>query len=92
MDLPNVHSNILMLQLVNTKLTSTEFSRRLAQVTEEERRQNVVDETGKLIIVKSSSRDWAFVRFVFYHQVSNSDVDAMIKKLTFVIRELEGVE
>lgn len=89
MDLANVHSNILMLQLVNTELTSTDFSRRLAQVTEAERQQNVVDESGRGICVKSSSRDWAFVRFVFYHQVTGCDVDAMIKKLTFVIRELE---
>ena len=88
-DLENVHSNILMLQLVNTKLDSAAFSKRLAQVTDDEVKANIVDETGKGIVVKSSSRDWAFVRFVFYHQVSAEDTELMIKKLSFVIRELE---
>lgn len=88
-DLPNVHSNILMLQLVNTKLDSAGFSKRLLEVTEKEIQKNIVDEEGRGISVKSSSRDWAFVRFVFYHQITDSDVDAMIKKMTYVIRELE---
>lgn len=88
-DLANVHSNILMLQLVNTKLDSAAFSSRLAKVTPDEIEQGVVDDQGKGIVVKSSSRDWAFVRFVFYHQITTNDVDQMIKKMSFVIRELE---
>lgn len=89
-DLANVHSNILMLQLVNTKLDSSELSKRLIEVTQEEIEKGIVDENGKGIVVKSSSRDWAFVRFVFYHQVSEEDTEMMIKKLCFVIRELEN--
>lgn len=88
-DLANVQSNILMLELRNTKLDSAAFSKRLLEVTEEELRQGVVDENGRGISVKTSSRDWAFVRLVFYHQVTDSDVDQLIKKMTFVIRELE---
>lgn len=84
-----MHSNILMVQLVGTKLTSSDFAKRLLEVTDEEIKQKCVDETGKGICVKASSRDWAFTRLVFYHQVSEGDVDQVIKKLTFVIRELE---
>lgn len=89
MDLANLHTNILMIELADTKWTSTDFSKRLAHVAEEEIKQNVVDENGKGIVVKSGSRDWAFVRFVFHHQISENDVETMIKKISFVIREME---
>lgn len=89
-DLANLHTNILMLQLVATKLDSAGFSKRLATVTQEEIDQGIVDSAGKGICVKTSARDWAFTRLVFYHQITDDDVDMMIKKISFVIRELEN--
>lgn len=89
MDLPNLHTNILMIQLKDTKWTSSDFSKRLIEVTEDEIKGGIVDSEGKGIVVKTSARDWSFNRLVFHHHITESDVDEAIKKITFVIREME---
>lgn len=89
MDIENVQTNILMIQLVNEKISSSDFTKRLSEVTEVELLNNITDKHGKGIVVKISSRDRKFARLVSYRQITDEDVDLTIKKIKFVIHEFD---
>jgi len=91
-DLPTVESNILLIHMLNPKLTASQFSERLKTVTEKELKAGITaDKDGKQgIVVKSSARDWAYARIVLYHQITDYDVELAIKKLVYVIKEFDS--
>ncbi|XP_037949081.1 probable low-specificity L-threonine aldolase 2, partial [Teleopsis dalmanni] len=91
-DLPNVQTNILLIDILNPKLSSNEFCSRLKEIKPEELEQGVTsDEAGKVgIVVQMSSRNWKYARAVFYHQNTDKDIDMLIKKLTYVIKEFDS--
>lgn len=88
-DLKNVQTNILMVQILTDKIKSDEFARRLANVSSQEIADRVTDTSGKGISVKLSARDWAFVRIVTYTNLTNEDVDLAIRKIKYVIEEYQ---
>lgn len=88
-DLENVQTNILMVQLIDIDVKATEFVKRLQEVRNEEIAANVTDKDGKGIVVKISARDWGFCRLVVYIQITDEDTELAIKKISFVIREFE---
>lgn len=78
-----------MIQLVNEKITSSDFTKRLLEVTEAELSNNITDNGGKGILVQISSKDCKFARLVVYRQITDEDVDLAIKKIKFVIHEFD---
>lgn len=90
-DLKNLHSNILMVQILTDKIKSCDLGKRLAEVTSDEIVAGITDATGKGISVKLSARDWAFARIVIYTNLTDEDVDLAIRKIKYVIQEYETV-
>lgn len=88
-DLPTVHTNILLLHLRNKDLIGDKFASRLAKVTSKEIDDGVVAEGNKGIVLKVSGRDWEFARIVLYQQITELDVELAIKKLSYVIQEYD---
>ncbi|XP_017484710.1 PREDICTED: probable low-specificity L-threonine aldolase 2 [Rhagoletis zephyria] len=90
-DLPNVHSNILLIRLPNAKFGASEFAERCAKVTREELAAGVFSANKEQgIVLQVSARDWEFARIVLYHQISDADVELAIKKLNYIISEIDG--
>ncbi|XP_034488219.1 probable low-specificity L-threonine aldolase 2 [Drosophila innubila] len=89
-DLSTVHSNILLLEIKQAKLTADKFAERLAIVEPEEIAAGVTDAKGAGIVLKASARDWEFMRLVLYHQVTDELVELAIKKLTYVIKQYDA--
>lgn len=89
-ELDSVQTNIFMIQLKNEKIKSNTLMERLKTVTAQEMKDGIVDEAGKGIIVKASSRDWSFVRLVLYLQIDDVLVDLAIKKILYVIKEFDS--
>lgn len=71
------------------KISPIDFQSRLEKVTENEILSGICDENGKGIVVQVSARDWKFSRLVMYHQISDDDVDLMIKKIVYCIQEFD---
>lgn len=89
-DIANVQTNILLIKICDPKISSTDLTKRLFNVSSDELKNGVSDENGKEIVVKLSARDWSFVRIVCYPQITDEDIDLAIKKIVFVIREYES--
>lgn len=89
-DIANVQTNILLIQILDPKISSADLTNRLFEVSSDELKNGVSDENGKEIIVKLSARDWSFARIVCYPQITEEDVDLAIKKIVFVFREFES--
>lgn len=91
-DLKNLQTNILMIKInENPKnITSLDLSNRLAKVTDEEVSNGVCDNLQKSIVVKTSCKNLATLRVVFYHQIDDQLTQLAIKKVLYVIRELEN--
>ncbi|XP_055585910.1 uncharacterized protein LOC129738680 [Uranotaenia lowii] len=88
-DLANLHTNILMVQILTDKVKSCELGKRLSTIEAKEIEDGLVDASGKGICVKISARDWAFARIVVYTNLTDEEVDLAIKKIEYVIREYE---
>ncbi|KAL9895889.1 uncharacterized protein ACN2A1_006467 isoform 2-T6 [Glossina fuscipes fuscipes] len=93
-DLDNVHTNILLIHMINPKISASSFAKRLAEVTQKELNENITitDETGQEmrgIQLKVSSRDWTYARIVLYNQISDKDIEYAIKKIEYVIQEYD---
>lgn len=86
-----MQTNILLIHLPNTKFSANAFVKRCGEVTPEELAAGVyVSHKGQGIKLKVSARDWEFVRIVLYHQISDTDVDWVIKKFNYIIRDVDG--
>lgn len=93
-DLENVHSNILLIHMVNPKLAASDFAKRCGEVTTQELLDGLTtteDDGKKDIVLKVSSRDWAYARIVLYHQITDKDVQYAIKKFEYVINEYDRI-
>lgn len=88
-NISTVQTNIFMIELKNEKVKSEQLMSRLKTVTEQEINDGIVDENEKGIIVKTGSRDWAFVRLVLYLQIDDFLVDLAIKKILYVLKEFD---
>lgn len=88
-DLDNLHTNILLLEILTDKIKSSDLSNRLAEVIPKEIDDNIVDAQGKGVSVKVSARDWAFARIVVYTNITDEEVDLAIMKIKYVIQEYE---
>ncbi|XP_049534182.1 uncharacterized protein LOC125950335 [Anopheles darlingi] len=89
-DLENLHSNILMVQILSKTVHSSDLAHRLATVYPGEAEAGVVDSQGKSIVLKLSARDWSFARIVIYTNITDEDVELAIKKIRYVFREYEN--
>lgn len=94
-DLPNVHTNILIIEMLSEdpseRRSPTDFAARLGQVSPAELSdKNVRDADGRPIVVQVSARDWKFARLVVYHQINDEAVDLIIKKLVYCVREWDA--
>ncbi|TMW54285.1 hypothetical protein DOY81_000640 [Sarcophaga bullata] len=92
-DLANVHSNILLIQMLNPKITASDFAKRLGEVTAQEQQDGsttiTTEDCKKPVVLKVSARDWSYARIVLYHQITDNDVDYTIKKFEYVIKEFD---
>lgn len=88
-DLKNLHSNILMVQILTPKIKSCDLANRLKEVMPEEIEKGLTDASGKGISVKLSARDWSFARIVIYTNLTDEDVDLAIRKIKYVIEEYQ---
>ncbi|XP_065363969.1 uncharacterized protein LOC135957200 [Calliphora vicina] len=93
-DLENVHSNILLIHMVNPKIAASDFAKRLGEVTTQELQDGLTtttDDGNRAIVLKVSARDWAYARIVLYHQITDKDIDYTIRKFEYVIKEFDGL-
>ncbi|KRT82210.1 hypothetical protein AMK59_4385 [Oryctes borbonicus] len=79
-DLQTAETNILMIYLDNTKVSANDFLRRLYDVHPSD---------PVKVKIRASTRDSGCVRFVFYWEITDVDVEMAIKKLECVIAEFE---
>lgn len=91
-DLKNLHTNILMVKVSDNqkKITSLDLSNRLAEATDAEIADGVCDKDQNSIIIKSSCKNLSTLRVVFYQQVDDELTELAIKKVVYVMRELES--
>ncbi|CRK88766.1 CLUMA_CG002599, isoform A [Clunio marinus] len=90
-DLENLHTNILMIKVTDNpkKITSLTLSDRLAQVGDNEINDGICDDEKKPILIKSSCKNLQTLRVVFYHQINDELTKLAIKKVVYVIEELQ---
>jgi len=88
-DMKVVQTNIFMIELLNSKIKSSDLTERLGRVEAAEIAAGVVDENRKGIIVKCGARDWSFVRAVTHIQIDDQQIDLAIKKFAYVIKEFD---
>lgn len=91
-DVGNLQTNILMIKVQeNSKnLTSLSLSDRMAEVGVNEVSDGICDNEKFPIVIKSSCKNLATLRVVFYHQVNEELTSLAIKKIVYVIKELES--
>lgn len=89
-DIENVQTNILMIQIKNKKFTAGDFTKRLMSISKDEIKKRIVDSEGNGISLILSSRDWSFARLVVYHQITEEHVELAIKKILHVIDEFDS--
>jgi len=80
-DLATVQTNILMVYLNTKHIDSINFLKRLAEVKE--------NDTVR-VSVRACSRDEGCIRLVFYWEITDEDVEMVIKKFQLVIIELQA--
>lgn len=89
---PDLQTNILTIYVKDTsnKITTQTVHDRLLQITDLEVKAGIVDELGKGVIVKSCCWDPSTMKFVFYNQITDELTKLAIKKVIFVLNELNG--
>lgn len=90
-DIDTIQSNICILRMVDSKHFSSEcLLERLLTCTDKEVADGVVDNEGKPIILKISSRNTNFARLVMYHGNTDDDVEMAIKKIIYCIKNFNS--
>lgn len=89
--LENIHTNILMINVKanDKKITALDLSNRLAEVREIEISDGITDKDQNSIIIKSNCKNLSTLRVVFYHQIDDELTELAIKKVIYVMKELE---
>lgn len=90
-DLQNLQTNILMIKVSENskKVTALDLSNRLAEVKDSELTDGICDEHQNSIIVKSNCKNFSTLRVVFYHQIDDELTQLAIKKVIYVMKELQ---
>lgn len=90
-DLPGLHSNILMINVLENpkRLMAKDLQARLLEVKDNEVAQGVHDKDRKPIVVKASLKDENTARVIFYQQIDDEQCELAIKKIVYVLKELE---
>ena len=88
-DLANLHTNILMINVKSDKITALELSNRFAAITDKEIEAGIVDDEGLGILVKSSCKNITTLRLVMYTQITDKDNEFAIKKILYSMKDLE---
>lgn len=81
MNLDEVQTNIFMMEINNSIITSKDFTQRLAQIRNEDPYK---------ICVRASSRNVKSVRFVTQWEHSEEDIELAIKKILYIIKEFDN--
>lgn len=92
-DVENVQTNILMIKVKENdkNITALNLSDRLAEVTNEEIADEIYDDEKRPIVIKSSCKNLSTLRVVFYHQINDELTILAMKKISYVMRELENL-
>ncbi|XP_046827254.1 probable low-specificity L-threonine aldolase 2 isoform X2 [Vespa crabro] len=77
-DEKTVQTNIVFINIHSKFITSINFAERLQQVQE--------DEEDDKIIIKCLPLTSTMVRFVLYHEITDEMVEAVIRKITYIIK------
>ena len=80
-DLSEVQSNMIFVNISSNKITSKDFIERLKSVKS--------DDPDDKIIVRGLALTPNSARFVLYYEINDELVDAAIRKFTYVINELD---
>ncbi|XP_066938923.1 uncharacterized protein [Macrobrachium rosenbergii] len=84
-DVEGAQTNILLLECDMKVVLPNDLCSRLMKVTQEEE-----SALGERIVVKSFTMAKTSVRFVLYFNVTFEDVQKVIRKLAYIIKEYEG--
>lgn len=84
-NLEDVETNIFMLYTLSENYRASEFVNRMTTVTTNDYTH---DHCNVSVKVSSRSEDW--VRFTLHHQITDEDVDKVIKKIKLIGKELES--
>lgn len=89
--LEHIHTNILMITVKanDKKITALDLSNRLAEVKDIEISDGITDKNQNSIIIKSNCKNLSTLRVVFYHQIDDELTELAIKKVIYVMNELE---
>lgn len=79
-DLANVQTNILLMNVDHSKVEIRELQRRL---------QTVLETDFIKASVRCTSLSYNFVRFVLYHEITDEDVEIACQKIQLVIKEYD---
>lgn len=88
-DLKNLHTNILMINVKSSKITALDLSNRFARITDKEVEDGIVDDKGLGLVVTSSCKNLYTLRLVLYTQITDEENELAIKKVIYVLKELE---
>lgn len=91
-DIERVETNMLMIKVFENprKITARDLCKRLVEIKESEFANGVHDGKMLPIIVKTCALSDGLLRLVFYHQITDELTQLGIKKIIYVMKELEG--
>lgn len=90
-DLNNQHTNIVHVQINgNNDITSRKVTERLALVSQSEASSDCKATNGLGVVVLGSAKpDSKTIRFVLHNNVNDDDLRLAVKKIQFVLREMD---
>lgn len=89
LELDTVNTNICIMTMVDSKLYPADWlQKRLLTVEDGEVADGIVDNDGRPIILKISSRNKNFARIVMYNDIDDEQVDLAIKKIVYCIKKM----
>lgn len=91
-DLKNLQTNILMIKIEENakKITSHMLMHRMAEVKEAEVGAGVCDEDQKPVVINVKCRNSSSMRVVFYQQINDELTQLAIKKIIYIMKEMES--
>lgn len=88
-DIDNVHTNICLLEMVDSqRFPAEKLIQRLEAVTDEEVADGIVDDEGRQIVLRISQRNDDFGRIIVYPGVNDDDIKWAIHKITYCIKNI----
>ncbi|XP_076067569.1 uncharacterized protein LOC143040405 isoform X2 [Oratosquilla oratoria] len=86
-DLDGVHTNIVLMEVVEPKITTMDICNRMATVSKQEE-----EELGEKIVAKMLPITNTAVRMVTHCNLTHKDIAKVVKKLTYVLNELNIIK